>query len=213
MQEKPMGAAGAAGAAAAFNNNNNHGPRSPGGASQWERPMTGNSNSPANPFGPHAELPSSRPVSPAVGNPAAAAAAAGFVAGAAAGAAAHNGMQRNRGPKPVDLTMPPPLSAVPPSPAGTEFSMNSISPGQPMPPSASAAAIVAAGGPASAVYRVQLDFAATMDDELDLKAGQLVRMLHEYDDGWVSQLSLLLGSTVKSTILTGIKTGSLHPDG
>jgi hypothetical protein len=25
-----------------------------------------------------------------------------------------------------------------------------------------------------------------MQDELDLHAGQLVRMLHEYDDGWVS---------------------------
>jgi hypothetical protein len=25
-----------------------------------------------------------------------------------------------------------------------------------------------------------------MDDELELRSGQLVRMLHEYDDGWVS---------------------------
>jgi hypothetical protein len=28
-----------------------------------------------------------------------------------------------------------------------------------------------------------------MQDELDLHAGQLVRMLHEYDDGWVSSAS------------------------
>jgi hypothetical protein len=34
------------------------------------------------------------------------------------------------------------------------------------------------------VHRVQLDFKPSMDDELSLKAGQLVRMLHEYDDGW-----------------------------
>jgi cbb3-type cytochrome oxidase subunit 3 len=44
----------------------------------------------------------------------------------------------------------------------------------------------AAGSPdaASNVHRVQLDFKPSMDDELELKAGQLVRMLHEYDDGW-----------------------------
>jgi hypothetical protein len=27
-----------------------------------------------------------------------------------------------------------------------------------------------------------------MDDELELRAGQLIRLLHEYDDGWVSRL-------------------------
>lgn len=43
------------------------------------------------------------------------------------------------------------------------------------------------GGAATTnVYRVQLDFRPSMDDELDLRAGQLVRVLHEYDDGWVS---------------------------
>lgn len=35
-----------------------------------------------------------------------------------------------------------------------------------------------------AVHRAQLDFAPSMDDELELIAGQLVRVLHEYDDGW-----------------------------
>ena len=34
------------------------------------------------------------------------------------------------------------------------------------------------------VHRVQLDFAPSMDDELGLQQGQVVRMLHEYDDGW-----------------------------
>ncbi|KXL44812.1 hypothetical protein M433DRAFT_771 [Acidomyces richmondensis BFW] len=34
------------------------------------------------------------------------------------------------------------------------------------------------------VHRVQLDFKPSMDDELELKSGQLVRILHEYDDGW-----------------------------
>ncbi|WPH00171.1 Hypothetical protein R9X50_00299400 [Acrodontium crateriforme] len=34
------------------------------------------------------------------------------------------------------------------------------------------------------VHRVQLDFKPSMEDELELASGQLVRMLHEYDDGW-----------------------------
>ncbi len=91
-------------------------------------------------------------------------------------------------PKPLDLTTKPPspLWAVPPSPAGTEYSMHSMAPGQAPGPSASAAAIAAAGGPSqSTVHRVQLDFKPTLQDEMGLRAGQLVRLLHEYDDGWV----------------------------
>ncbi|KAF2772544.1 hypothetical protein EJ03DRAFT_341561 [Teratosphaeria nubilosa] len=54
---------------------------------------------------------------------------------------------------------------------------------------ASAAAVAAAGSGAGGkasnnVHRVQLDFKPSMDDELELKSGQLVRVLHEYDDGW-----------------------------
>jgi hypothetical protein len=90
-------------------------------------------------------------------------------------------------PKPLDLTKPPsPLYAVPPSPAGTEYSMHSVAPGQAPGPSATAEAIAAAGGPAhSTVHRVQLDFKPSLQDEMELRAGQLVRLLHEYDDGWV----------------------------
>lgn len=91
-------------------------------------------------------------------------------------------------PKALDLTLssPPRLPAVPPSPTGTEYSMTSMAPGAISGPSKSAAAIEDAGGPAaSTVHRVQLDFKPTLDDELGLKAGQLVRLLHEYDDGWV----------------------------
>lgn len=65
-----------------------------------------------------------------------------------------------------------------------------------------AAAVAVAGtGAANAapqgpnnVHRVQLDFKPSMDDELELRSGQLVRMLHEYDDGWVSALSTSLVS-------------------
>ena len=52
------------------------------------------------------------------------------------------------------------------------------------------AAAVPVGGPGpkgpNNVHRVQLEFKPSMDDELELVSGQLVRMLHEYDDGWVS---------------------------
>lgn len=34
------------------------------------------------------------------------------------------------------------------------------------------------------VYRVQMDFKPSMGDEIELRAGALVRLLHEYDDGW-----------------------------
>jgi hypothetical protein len=37
------------------------------------------------------------------------------------------------------------------------------------------------------VHRVQMDFTPSMEDELSLQAGNLVRLLHEYDDGWVSR--------------------------
>lgn len=95
--------------------------------------------------------------------------------------------KENAAPSPLDLTMPQPLGTIPASPAGTEFSFNSVAPGQTPGPSDSAAAIAAAGGPPqSTVHRVQLDFKPTMEDELELRAGQLVRLLHEYDDGWVS---------------------------
>ncbi|KIV83039.1 hypothetical protein PV11_05099 [Exophiala sideris] len=57
------------------------------------------------------------------------------------------------------------------------------------PSSAEAATPTAVVAPASEspqgnVYRVMMDFAPSMEDELELKSGQLVRMLHEYDDGW-----------------------------
>ncbi|WAO85547.1 SH3 domain-containing protein [Fusarium falciforme] len=119
-----------------------------------------------------------------VGAPAGAAAAAG----AGAGVLARKTSMRNNGPPQLDLTIPPgpnhSLAAIPASPAGTEFSTASAAPGTPD-GSSGAAAIAAAGGPAnSAVHRVQLDFKPTLDDELELKAGDLVRLLHEYDDGW-----------------------------
>ncbi|KAF3177823.1 hypothetical protein TWF788_007605 [Orbilia oligospora] len=44
----------------------------------------------------------------------------------------------------------------------------------------------ATGGPnsSSPVHRVTVDFKPSMADELELRAGEVVRLLHEYDDGW-----------------------------
>lgn len=120
-------------------------------------------------------------------------AASAIAAGAAAAVAgastlARKQSMRNRNPNNVDLTVNT-LAAVPPSPAGTVFSVSSPADGSAATPqsSQSAAAIAAAGGPAnSTVHRVQLDFKPSLDDELGLKAGDLIRLLHEYDDGWVS---------------------------
>jgi hypothetical protein len=158
----------------------------------WELPGTSQEGNRQNPFGNHAETidaaNASGPPVVAVVSPqgeivtAAAAAAAG-----AAGAATltRGASKRENGGKAMDLTTKNPT--LPPlSPVGTEFSMSSESNG-PSPPTPGAAAIAAAGGPPnSTVHRVQLDFKPSMDDELELRAGQLIRLLHEYDDGWVS---------------------------
>lgn len=55
----------------------------------------------------------------------------------------------------------------------------------PLSPEKIAAAAAAIGPGPSNVHRVQMDFTPTMSDELELRVGQLVRVMHEYDDGWV----------------------------
>jgi hypothetical protein len=102
-----------------------------------------------------------------------------------------------------EFPTPPGMNAdgVPASPAWTEDVPSSPAMSTPM--IAGAAGAVGAAGIAGAmaagrpsgpppgpnnVHRVQLDFKPSMSDELELKAGTLVRMLHEYDDGWVSPL-------------------------
>jgi len=164
-------------------------------AEKTQRPMTPQSNNRDNPFGNHAEtIDATNARGPDVvqglspgGEIMTGAAAAGAGIGLARGAS-----KRGNGPKPIDLTKPGPFMG-PVSPAGTEFSVSSESTFTPT-QTPSGAAIAAAGGPAiSAVHRIQLDFNPSMDDELELRAGQLIRVLHEYDDGWVSLLPLLWG--------------------
>lgn len=204
------GAAMALNLASNQNMSGNRGPQT--GNSLWERPTTGHSNHPDNPFGDNGpptpnnpfdapenvvgmatttNTPGSSPIGAAVSSETGANVAAAAVAGAAAGVAAAGLTRktsiRKESPAPLDLTRHVPMSPVPPSPAGTEFSMSELSPGQSPGPSQGAAAIAAAGGPAqTVVHRVQLEFVPTLEDEMGLQAGQLVRLLHEYDDGWVS---------------------------
>jgi hypothetical protein len=165
--------------------------QAPSSRSAWERPMNSDNQNRANPFGNHAEtIDPVNAAGPSIvqgTDPGAERIIAGAAAGAAASPAVgltRGASKRGFGPKPLDFTKTLP-GVGPPSPAGTEFSVTEA-PGTPVPTSG-AAAIAAAGGPQnSAVHRVQLDFKPSMDDELELRAGQLIRLLHEYDDGWVS---------------------------
>lgn len=163
-----------------------------------------------NPFGNHAETIDSvnargpTPVQVTSPNGQVTAAAVGAGAGAVAGAGLVRGAsKRVNGAAPMDYTTNNNAVRGPPSPANTEFSQSSVTTGTAA-PTGTGAAIAAAGGPAnSAVHRVQLDFKPSMEDELELRAGQLIRLLHEYDDGWVSlNISLQLRMLIRS--------GSLH---
>lgn len=150
-----------------------------------------------NPFGNHAEAAApldagiSRSIAPSMADtpaplrirtptpeqnvPAAAAVAAGAGTGAGAGAlAARSRDERRNTPTPLDTDSRRSVSPRSASPAASDFSQTPASPGA-----------MASGPPQSNVHRIQLDFRPSMDDELGLRAGQLVRLLHEYDDGWV----------------------------
>jgi hypothetical protein len=109
---------------------------------------------------------------------------------------------------------PPQEVPLPESPVGgakaveaADFPLPDTTPGTPRPAAgaaaAGAAAIAAAtaaaasnkpqgsstptGGASENVHRVQLDFKPSMEDELEIKSGETVRLVHEYDDGWVSK--------------------------
>lgn len=175
----------------------------PGTANSWEQPannLTSPDSNVSNPFGDAAELPAAAssdsprsltsPAAMGIVTGAAVGAAAGAAAGAGAASMTRKASLRQGNANTFNLTLAAPnragaADAPPASPVGTEFSFSSMTTDQAQGPSASGAAIAAAGGPAvSTVHRVQLDFKPTLEDELELRAGQLVRLLHEYDDGW-----------------------------
>lgn len=117
--------------------------------------------------------------------------------------ASSQGIARKPIPAPLALSKPPPSDLVPtgaatvppaapvipaaqPSPTLSAFSDGFV-PGTPIGP-VDAAALVAGSKPAP-VHRVQMDYFPSARDELEIRIGSLVRLLHEYDDGWVSDLS------------------------
>ncbi|KAK9375711.1 uncharacterized protein V1513DRAFT_463504 [Lipomyces chichibuensis] len=75
----------------------------------------------------------------------------------------------------------------------------------------------------SNVHRATMEFSPTMHDELALKEGQLVRILHEYDDGWALCVKLdrsAQGVCPRSCLSTralrprpkrGVKGADAHP--
>lgn len=142
-------------------------------------------------------------------NPAVAIAAAEMDPVAAAGAMSSIPSPEN------DLPLPPSINGsidgVPPSPAWTDDLPASPGPAPTGPPPvAGAMAGNRSNSPAPGpnnVHRIQLDFKASMQDELNLQAGQLVRMLHEYDDGWVSSHTRISFPDYSHD------TGALHPYG
>lgn len=164
----------------------------------WKRPATNQSNNVDNPFGNHAETIDAtnangpdlvRGVSPSGDIVLADNVGPMVEPTPGAGGLKRGASRKEIAPKALDFTKNGPFKG-PPSPAGTEFSMSSEMSNAPA-QTATSAAIAAAGGPAnSAVHRVQLDFVPSMADELELKAGQLIRVLHEFDDGWVRLLPL-----------------------
>ncbi|KAL2042420.1 hypothetical protein N7G274_004912 [Stereocaulon virgatum] len=139
-----------------------------------ENPFADNTGAPAPTNGsvPLADAPA--PLRIRTPSPETAAVAGAGAAAAGVGALAGAKMaERNNAPKPLSLTPNRPVTPAGYSPAVSEFSQTPMSPGA-----------MANGPPPSNVHRIQLDFKPSMDDELGLRAGQLVRLLHEYDDGW-----------------------------
>lgn len=177
-----------------------------------------NSQPPANPFGnsaaldaSHAAIPDSPPqtsplhsAAPSTDLDARVAPAPAAVAAPEVDAIGVATAMSSVPPPETNLPAPPSVTAdsngVPPSPAWTEDVPSSPAVGTPVIAGAAGAAALAGAagatgrpnGPAGPnnVHRVQLDFKPSMGDELELKAGSLVRMLHEYDDGWSLCISM-----------------------
>ena len=184
------------------------------GSSEKEAGLPIQNNAAENPFGQNAEvLPQTddlakrsmpndvvpAPLRIRTPTPEGGAVAGGAIAGAAGGLAAARIAERHNAPRPLNLTPKRPISPAASSPAASEFSQTSVT-----------AATMVNGPPPSNVHRIQLDFKPSMDDELSLRAGQLVRLLHEYDDGWVS-MPTLYTIVFSKYIANHYFTGSLHP--
>lgn len=155
-------------------------------------------NTPTNPFGNHAatsdqsRLGSNLPPPAEIPAPLRVRTPTPEASNAAAAAAAR--AERHNIPNQHNLT---PTRSASPAPSGaSEYSLTVVSPGA-----------FTHGPPLSSVHRIQLDFKPSMEDEIGLQAGQLVRLLHEYDDGWVRLVQLRIYKRVATNTHS---LGSLH---
>jgi hypothetical protein len=190
-------ALGATGAAVASRNltGNSPPPTPPKSSSSAQNPF----NDPVNPFSPAASLAeqasppasSAGPTETATAATAVGAAVAGAAVAGAVGAAAvaSQGSDKEQSSRPASqesgVGMPQNSS-----PNRVSADAESVS-SEVLAAAAGGAVVGAAAGGAAApgpnnVHRVQMDFNPSAEDELELRSGALVRMLHEYDDGWVS---------------------------
>ncbi|KAK8242468.1 hypothetical protein IWZ00DRAFT_377454 [Phyllosticta capitalensis] len=180
--------------------------------SAWERRGAANAaNDPSNPFGNHAEIdnavdrdavaldtptalqtpaaefppmpPQTQNASPPVPRNENVG-AAGAIAGAAAAGLAPGALRAAAGNNKSDMSVNTNLSG---STVATHHPPRAGEPEVPqVPPSPGPAPV---GAPPSTpdsdrIHRVQLDFMPSMADELEVKVGELVRLIHAYDDGW-----------------------------
>lgn len=96
-----------------------------------------------------------------------------------------NLVPRTQTPPLISRTQTPPLMpppAIAPSPSGSNFSEASTFTTGAM-AALGDAGINTPGGPR--MHRVQMDFNPTMEDELRITAGDIIRVDREFDDGWV----------------------------
>ncbi|OJD16655.1 hypothetical protein AJ78_03207 [Emergomyces pasteurianus Ep9510] len=151
---------------------------SPAGAPAPATPAT--PGTPATPASgaPHSHMPSpaisdTRTPSPESLGTGVAAMGTAVAAGAVGAVAVRRSLNSGK-PQEQSRDGPGPARDAPP-PASPAISMDSAT--------TAAASGAGTAGPPN-VHRVQLDFTPSMEDELELRAGQLVRLVHEYDDGW-----------------------------
>jgi hypothetical protein len=180
-----VGAGAAAGSAAVASRNltgDSSPPTPPKSAGSSPNPFS----DPVNPFGTadtpvsaHAPSGFESSTEPSGSNMAAAAVGTAAVGAVAGAAAARHSKEDTARPSTADSRAhSPTVSSQSSSPTNDAFAAA-------VPPNVELAGAAGAAGPNN-VHRVQLDFNPSMEDELGLRSGSLVRLLHEYDDGWVS---------------------------
>lgn len=117
--------------------------------------------------------------------PAAAAATAATAATTTRQLSSTPGAGLSAAPSETRRAPPPALSLITKeSTPSSPFTGNSEAPDMTTPTGSGLAGAAGAAALVDPIYRVQMDFKPSMGDEIELRSGALVRLLHEYDDGW-----------------------------